>query len=111
MLTDTQSRVLRVLLVDPASPRYGYEVMKAADVKSGTLYPMLKRWQDEGVVVAEWEDAASTPEGRPARKYYRLTGEGVRVARIELAEYTAQQQSNADKKPGFGWSPATGATT
>jgi DNA-binding PadR family transcriptional regulator len=111
MLTDTQRRVLRVLLVDPASPRYGYEMMKAAGVKSGTLYPMLKRWQDEGMVVAEWEDAASAPEGRPARKYYRLTGEGVRIARIELAEYTAQQRSTANERRGFGWSPAAGATT
>ena len=36
-------RALQAFLEDPAAPRYGYDLMKAADLKSGTLYPMLSR--------------------------------------------------------------------
>jgi DNA-binding PadR family transcriptional regulator len=81
-------RVLRAFLADPDAPRYGYDLMRAARLPSGTLYPMLGRLQDEGLVSSEWEsrpDADGDAGGRPPRKYYRLTGEGVRVARLELA--------------------------
>lgn len=88
-ITGPAQRVLRAFLADPSAPRYGYDLMKAARLPSGTLYPMLARLQEQGLVTGEWEsrpggdgDAA----GRPPRKYYRLTGEGVRVARLELAQ-------------------------
>ncbi|MGW0827585.1 PadR family transcriptional regulator [Streptomyces sp. NPDC002845] len=80
--TPQLERVLRVFLEDPAAPRYGYELMKAAKLASGTLYPILTRLQDAKLVTSEWE----TPGGerqRP-RRYYKLTGDGVRVARMEL---------------------------
>lgn len=92
-----------MFLADPAAPRYGYDLMKSAGIKSGTLYPMLKRLLDEGIVVAEWEAEAPTPGGRPPRRYYKLTGEGVRTARIELAEYTARPDTGT-----LTWSPALG---
>ena len=85
-------RVLRAFLADPAAPRYGYDLMRAARLPSGTLYPMLARLQDEGLVTSEWESRPGGDEdvgGRPPRKYYKLTGEGVRVARLELAQASA----------------------
>jgi PadR family transcriptional regulator, regulatory protein PadR len=85
-LTGPLERVLRVLLSDPTASHYGYDLMKAAKLPSGTLYPMLARLQQEGLVDAEWEAQREDAGGRPPRKYYRLTGEGVRVARIELAQ-------------------------
>jgi PadR family transcriptional regulator, regulatory protein PadR len=88
-LTGPLERVLRAFLADPAAPRYGYDLMKAARLPSGTLYPMLARLQDEGLVSSEWEsrpEGGPDPGGRPPRKYYRLTGEGVRVTRLELAK-------------------------
>jgi PadR family transcriptional regulator, regulatory protein PadR len=87
-LTGPLERVLRAFLADPAAPRYGYDLMKAARLPSGTLYPMLARLQDEGLVSSEWEsrpDSGPDAGGRPPRKYYKLTGEGARVARLELA--------------------------
>jgi PadR family transcriptional regulator, regulatory protein PadR len=84
-LTGPLERVLRVLLADPAAPHYGYDLMKAARLPSGTLYPMLARLQQEGLVDSEWEDQRPDAGGRPPRKYYRLTAEGVRAARLELA--------------------------
>lgn len=88
-LTGPLQRVLKVLVADPAAPRYGYELMKAARLPSGTLYPMLARLQDEGVVESEWEEQSPDAGGRPPRKYYRLTAQGARVARLELAQASA----------------------
>lgn len=83
-LTEPLKRVLAVFLADPAEPRYGYDLMRAAKLPSGTLYPMLARLQDEGLVASRWEEDRQAG-GRPPRRYYQLTGEGVRVARLELA--------------------------
>jgi PadR family transcriptional regulator PadR len=85
-LTGALERVLRVFLLDPEQHRYGYDLMKAAKLPSGTLYPMLARLQDEGLLVSEWEPPRPDAGGRPPRKYYRLTVDGVRVARLELAQ-------------------------
>ena len=82
-LTGTLERVLRVFIADPSAHHYGYDLMKAARLQSGTLYPMLARLEDEGLVTSQWEERP--PDGRPPRRYYQLTGEGVRVARLELA--------------------------
>jgi DNA-binding PadR family transcriptional regulator len=85
-LTVPLERVLRVFLDDPSARRYGYDLMKAARLPSGTLYPMLARLQDQGLVASEWEAQRDDAGGRPPRKYYQLTGEGIRVARVELAQ-------------------------
>jgi DNA-binding PadR family transcriptional regulator len=86
MLTGPLERVLRAFLADLSEPQYGYGLMRAAKLPSGTLYPMLARLEDEGLVTSEWEPRADDHGGRPPRKLYRLTGEGARVARAELAE-------------------------
>lgn len=82
-MTGPLERVLRAFLTDPAAARYGYDLMKAARLASGTLYPMLARLEDEGLVTSAWETPGEDIQ-RP-RKYYQLTGEGARVARLELA--------------------------
>jgi PadR family transcriptional regulator PadR len=84
-LTGPLERVLRVLVADPTAEHYGYDLMKATRLPSGTLYPMLARLQQEGLVDSQWEDQRPDAEGRPPRKYYRLTADGARVARLELA--------------------------
>jgi len=84
-LTPALERVLRVFLVDIAARQYGYDLMKAAKLPSGTLYPMLARLQDEGLVTSQWEPQPDDAGGRPPRKYYQLTAEGARAARVELA--------------------------
>jgi PadR family transcriptional regulator, regulatory protein PadR len=88
-LTGPLERVLKVMTADPAAPHYGYDLMKAAKLPSGTLYPMLARLQQDGLVDAEWEAQREDAGGRPPRKYYRLTAEGLRVARLELAQATS----------------------
>jgi PadR family transcriptional regulator, regulatory protein PadR len=106
-LTRPLERVLRVLLADPAAEHYGYDLMKATRLPSGTLYPMLARLQQDGLVHSEWEEQRPDAAGRPPRKYYRLTAEGARVARLELARAPAPPASTrrvaarpAHQKPG-----------
>lgn len=108
-LTDQMARVLRVFLADPAVDRYGYDLMKAADLKSGTLYPMLARLQAEGLVTSEWEQPRDEAGGRPPRKFYRLTGEGVRTARLELAAAAFECQDSRSAR-GAIVRPAPGGT-
>jgi len=109
-LTGPLERVLRVLVADPSAQHYGYDLMKAARLPSGTLYPMLARLQQEGLVDSEWEEPRQDAGGRPPRKYYRLTAEGARVARLELARAAAVPRPSrhvaarpAHDTPGSAW--------
>ncbi len=66
---------------------YGFDVMDVTGLPSGTVYPILSRVERRGLVESRWEAAAEhRREGRPARKYYRLTPEG----RSELAAAVAR---------------------
>ena len=58
----------------------------------------------EGLVEAEWEAQRADAGGRPPRKYYRLTAEGARVARLELAQAAAQDRRVAQgaARPAHG---------
>jgi DNA-binding PadR family transcriptional regulator len=103
-LTAPLERVLRAFLADPAAPRYGYDLMKAAALPSGTLYPLLSRLESRGMVTSAWETPQE--EGQRPRRYYQLTGEGVRVARLELAQASAARRS----APAKVRRPAPGTT-
>ena len=58
--------------------RHGYDLMKETGLSSGTLYPLLMRMSDRGLVEAEWREPAQP--GRPARHAYRLTAAGQALA-------------------------------
>ena len=60
--------------------RHGYDLMKETGLLSGTLYPLLMRMTEQGLVEAEWREPAQP--GRPARHAYRLTAEGLALARL-----------------------------
>lgn len=71
--------VLAVLLDAGGQWSHGYELARLADVKSGTLYPLLIRLEAQGYLEAEWQQPAEG--GRPPRHAYRLTASGVQLAR------------------------------
>lgn len=77
--------VLEALLVDPSRELYGVEVGDAAGLASGTVHPILARLEGVGWVESRWEDINPRKEGRPARRYYRVTTAGVDAARAALA--------------------------
>jgi DNA-binding PadR family transcriptional regulator len=70
--------LLGALAARPREWHHGYELMKQTNLLSGTLYPLLMRMTDQGLVEAEWRDPAQP--GRPARHAYRLTAAGIALA-------------------------------
>jgi PadR family transcriptional regulator, regulatory protein PadR len=104
-LTGPLERVLRAFLADATVPQYGYDLMKAANLPSGTLYPMLARLQQQGLVTSQWETQAGDAGGRPPRKYYKLTGEGVRAARLELAQAAVVTRAASSARSAGGRAP------
>jgi len=56
---------------------YGFDIMDATGLPSGTVYPALRRMEASGLVGSKWENAAvAKRDQRPARKYYELTRSG-----------------------------------
>ena len=76
--------VLAALAVQPQAWRYGYDLSKETGLKSGTLYPLLMRLHDQGLLEAEWRQPLQA--GRPARHAYRLTAAGQALAGERAAE-------------------------
>jgi PadR family transcriptional regulator PadR len=70
--------VLATLGALPSDWRHGYDIAKETGLKSGTLYPILIRLADRGLVESCWE--SEQPAGRPRRHLYRLTAEGLAAA-------------------------------
>jgi DNA-binding PadR family transcriptional regulator len=70
--------VLAVLLGATEGWHYGYDLSKATELKSGTLYPILMRLEAQGWLEARWEEAPQP--GKPARHLYRLTSLGAQEA-------------------------------
>jgi PadR family transcriptional regulator PadR len=70
--------VLRALAADPVRWRHGYDLGIETGLKAGSLYPILVRLADRGLLEAAWEDPA--PHGRPPRHLYRLTSAGRELA-------------------------------
>jgi PadR family transcriptional regulator len=67
------TNVLRALAAEPARWRYGYDLATEVHLKSGSLYPILVRLADRGLLETSWEPSVGS---RPPRHLYRLTGAG-----------------------------------
>jgi PadR family transcriptional regulator PadR len=70
--------VLSALATAPDTWRYGYELGTEVGLASGSLYPILMRLSDRGLLESTWEE--QPPRGRPPRHLYRLTAAGVAAA-------------------------------
>jgi len=66
--------LFRALLERPAEWRHGYDLLRETGLKSGTLYPLLMRLADDGLLEAEWSEPV--PPARAPRHIYRLTSKG-----------------------------------
>jgi DNA-binding PadR family transcriptional regulator len=68
--------------------RFGFDIMDATGLPSGTVYPALRRLERQRFVTARWEkEALARREGRPARRYYELTANGVAALADALDKY------------------------
>jgi PadR family transcriptional regulator, regulatory protein PadR len=75
--------VVLALAETPTTWRHGYELCQRLGIQAGSMYPILIRLADRGLLETAWETDA--PPGRPPRHLYRLTGPGLALA-TELAE-------------------------
>ena len=67
--------------------QYGYSLLQNLDIKgvkmeAGTLYPLLRRLESQGLLSSEWD----TTESRP-RKYYVLSQEGKQILKQPKEEW------------------------
>jgi DNA-binding PadR family transcriptional regulator len=77
--------------------QYGYSLRQALaeggmPIEEGTLYPLLRRLEAQGLLASEWDIGTAPP-----RRYYRLNAEGKRA----LAELTEAWRAQVDAIDGF----------
>jgi PadR family transcriptional regulator, regulatory protein PadR len=83
--------VLAALCEQPSRWQHGYALASQTGLKSGTLYPILIRLADRGLVEACWQQEPQP--GRPRRHVYRLTAGGLAGAAGALAALPQRQPS------------------
>ena len=77
-----------VLLAVSRGLRYGFDIMDATGLQSGTVYPILRRLEDAGMLKSRWEAVTSArDEQRPPRRYYQVTGAGLKSLDDALARF------------------------
>lgn len=72
-------QLLEVMMLHPRSWHYGYELSRQTGLKSGTLYPLLIRLSDQGLLESRWQEPERA--GKPPRHGYKLTPDGLAFAR------------------------------
>ena len=88
--------MLRELLSRSTEWRYGYDLIRQLGLRSGTLYPVLMRMADKGLLESTWHE--SDRPGAPPRHAYRLTRSGVGYATAEVDAAVVEDRSD--------WAPA-----
>ncbi|MFF5968243.1 PadR family transcriptional regulator [Streptomyces collinus] len=99
-LTPAMVRILQTFLEDPDRIFYATELMEAARVGSGSLYPALARLERAAWVTCTEEDIDPRQEKRPARHYYEMTAAGARAAHLALVELSESVRPPASS-PGW----------
>ena len=66
---------------------YGFQMIDATGLPSGTVYPALRRMEAAGLIEAGWDYEAAEKSGGPARKHYRLTRGGVQHLEVLRGRY------------------------
>jgi PadR family transcriptional regulator, regulatory protein PadR len=98
-MTLTTQLVLRALLEQPAKEMYGLEICQHAGLPSGTIHPILARLEKARWLESRWEQTDPHEQGRPRRRYYRLSEDGAVRARAALAR-TATNRAALRLRPG-----------
>jgi PadR family transcriptional regulator len=100
--------VLAALCEEPSAWRHGYALARQTGLKSGTLYPILIRLADRGLVEACWQQEPAP--GRPRRHLYRLTAGGLASATAATAEaeQAAAQRAGLERAGTGAARPAAG---
>jgi PadR family transcriptional regulator PadR len=72
---------------------YGFSIMEMTGLPSGTIYPAMRRMEDDQLIRSRWErQAIADREQRPARKYYQLTTAGKTALETSRKRYPLIQR-------------------
>ena len=93
----TQFLILRVLYEKPS---YGYEIVKSIknltggrhQIKYGTAYTLLRRMEENNLLVSKWEKSKKTPD----KKIYQVTKQGAKLLKTWL-ETIIERKKMMDK--------------
>ena len=88
--------VLQALAADPGRWRYGYDLCIQLGIRAGSMYPILIRLADRGLLETGWE--SQQVPGRPARHLYRLTAAGRDSAASPALAAVAPPQATAARR-------------
>lgn len=98
--TIPQAKVLAALLELRGEDAWGLEIASLTRLATGTIYPILIQLQADGLVESWWEDVDPSVVGRPRRRLYRLTGQGVERA-VERQQEVAARRPEVRLLPGL----------
>jgi len=71
-----------------AGNRFGFDIMDATGLTSGTVYPTLDKFETLGFVTSHWENARTARlDKRPPRRYFDLTAAGATALAAALTRY------------------------
>jgi DNA-binding PadR family transcriptional regulator len=90
-------RLLAALVARAQAWRYGYDLTKETGLTAGTLYPLLQRFENQGLLESEWRPPGL--DGRPPRHAYRLTRTGAAFALKWTAEAQTEISANLVTRP------------
>jgi PadR family transcriptional regulator PadR len=108
-ISNEVAAVLDVFLSEPDRRWYGLELIRLAGIPSGSIYPILIRLEERGILRGESEDPAlAAASGRRPRRYYRLASKGEDEARRLLAEW---RKAVMGRRFPLGGTDVRGATT
>jgi PadR family transcriptional regulator PadR len=102
-MTTPRLMALRAFLDDPARERYGLDLAQEAGLEPGTVYPILIAFENAGWLRSREEEVDPHLEGRPRRRYYVLTADGVSAARDALAGAAKRRAHRAGPAGKLAW--------
>jgi len=85
-ITTQTLKVLTVLMSRTQDDVSGADIGRSTNLASGTLYPILMRLEDAGWVESRWETDSPQELGRPRRRFYKITGVGMKRSQSALRE-------------------------
>ena len=106
-LSAPAAATLKLFLDDPSREWFGRDIIRLAGIPSGSLYPILHRFEGRSILASEWEDIdVAVAAGRRPRRTYRL--DNSLYAQMLYDEWAAAQRSKA---PAPKMRPAPGGAT
>jgi PadR family transcriptional regulator PadR len=67
---------------------FGFDIMEATGLPSGSVYPALRRLERDALAVSRWEsEETATADQRPARRYYEITSAGKAASLLVIERY------------------------